>query len=232
MPIRSLTLLPQPYVEAAKSSLSEYYPTDFKTDLNGKVLEWEAIILIPFVDERRIIEEEKKILSELELSAEEKLRNHTTMSFYVYRYASLGTGKVLKSTLDHFPDFKQDFSAVEMNSEYDRCGEFCFNSKLLPGVKGPNPSLPSLLYLNVQDIEKIVQNMFRVDFEVFLTKIPQVRAERNPDELQKFIDSIVEDNNRTVFIDFPYQIEARIVLIEDKKSCYQFYEQRGKVKVE
>lgn len=33
------------------SPILEYYPLDFKTDLNGKQQEWEAVVLIPFIDE-------------------------------------------------------------------------------------------------------------------------------------------------------------------------------------
>lgn len=33
------------------SPLIDYYPVDFKTDLNGKLQEWEAVVLIPFIDE-------------------------------------------------------------------------------------------------------------------------------------------------------------------------------------
>lgn len=36
-----------------ESPVIEYYPTDFKTDLNGKQQEWEAVVLIPFIDEVR-----------------------------------------------------------------------------------------------------------------------------------------------------------------------------------
>lgn len=37
------------------SPIVEYYPTTFETDLNGKKNDWEAIVLIPFIDEVRII---------------------------------------------------------------------------------------------------------------------------------------------------------------------------------
>ena len=33
------------------SSVKDYYPLDFKTDLNGKQQPWEAVVLIPFIDE-------------------------------------------------------------------------------------------------------------------------------------------------------------------------------------
>ncbi len=36
------------------SLIKEFYPEDFKTDLNGKEHEWEAVVLIPFIDEDQL----------------------------------------------------------------------------------------------------------------------------------------------------------------------------------
>lgn len=33
------------------SPLVDYYPEEFRTDLNGKQQDWEAVVLIPFIDE-------------------------------------------------------------------------------------------------------------------------------------------------------------------------------------
>ena len=33
------------------SVLKSFYPVEFATDLNGKQQEWEAVVLIPFIDE-------------------------------------------------------------------------------------------------------------------------------------------------------------------------------------
>lgn len=33
------------------SPVIDYYPIAFETDLNGKQQEWEAVVLIPFIDE-------------------------------------------------------------------------------------------------------------------------------------------------------------------------------------
>ena len=33
------------------SPIIDYYPKNFKTDLNGKQHEWEAVVLIPFIKE-------------------------------------------------------------------------------------------------------------------------------------------------------------------------------------
>jgi len=38
-------------METESSPVKDYYPIDFETDLNGKLQEWEAVVLIPFIDE-------------------------------------------------------------------------------------------------------------------------------------------------------------------------------------
>jgi hypothetical protein len=50
----SKKLLPVPYqqlMSEKESPIFHFYPSEFKTDLNGKKQEWEAVVLIPFIDE-------------------------------------------------------------------------------------------------------------------------------------------------------------------------------------
>jgi 5'-3' exonuclease len=56
-----MKLLPPAYGEIARNELLEYFPEDFGYDLNGKTLSYEAIVLIPFCAEHRVLEEEAKI---------------------------------------------------------------------------------------------------------------------------------------------------------------------------
>ena len=54
LPAASKSLLPLPYQDLMTNSQSpilDFYPLDFRTDLNGKKAEWEAIVLIPFIDQ-------------------------------------------------------------------------------------------------------------------------------------------------------------------------------------
>ncbi|XP_029633751.1 5'-3' exoribonuclease 2 [Octopus sinensis] len=55
------------------SPVIDFYPIDFKVDLNGKKYAWQGVALLPFVDEIRL----KKALSSVydDLTGEEKLRN-------------------------------------------------------------------------------------------------------------------------------------------------------------
>ena len=38
------------------SPVKDFYPMSFETDLNGKDQEWEAVVLIPFIDEERLLQ--------------------------------------------------------------------------------------------------------------------------------------------------------------------------------
>ncbi|KFD55157.1 hypothetical protein M513_04075, partial [Trichuris suis] len=55
------------------SPIIDFYPTDFKIDLNGKRYAWQGVALLPFVDAKRL----KEVLTTVypDLSAEERKRN-------------------------------------------------------------------------------------------------------------------------------------------------------------
>jgi len=60
------------------SPLKEFFPLEFKIDLNGKKNQWEAIVQIPFIDESKLISAANS--QEFKLSPEEKERN-SSLSF-------------------------------------------------------------------------------------------------------------------------------------------------------
>jgi 5'-3' exoribonuclease 1 len=41
---------------APDSPILDFYPLKFEKDLNGKKADWEAVVLIPFIDERRLLD--------------------------------------------------------------------------------------------------------------------------------------------------------------------------------
>jgi 5'-3' exonuclease len=58
LPPASLPLLPRAYwplMTEHDSPLRAFFPPAFKSDLNGKRNEWEAVVLIPFIDEKRLL---------------------------------------------------------------------------------------------------------------------------------------------------------------------------------
>lgn len=94
LPAGSRAHVPECYkklMTSPDSELIDFYPREFETDLNGKKQEWEAVVLIPFIDEKRLLNTLQK--HDFELSPEEKARNvHGPM--YVYTYSSTSQGSL------------------------------------------------------------------------------------------------------------------------------------------
>uniref|UniRef100_A0A182Y8Z1 5'-3' exoribonuclease 1 n=1 Tax=Anopheles stephensi TaxID=30069 RepID=A0A182Y8Z1_ANOST len=86
LPAASKQHLPPAYHDLMinpNSSVYDFYPTSFTTDLNGKQQAWEAVVLIPFIDEKRLL----KAMGPCDafLTDEEKQRNvHGPMLQYQY----------------------------------------------------------------------------------------------------------------------------------------------------
>lgn len=57
-PAASSSHVPRPWgklMSDPESEIIDFYPEDFKIDLNGKKFAWQGVALLPFVDERRLI---------------------------------------------------------------------------------------------------------------------------------------------------------------------------------
>ncbi|KAK0727930.1 XRN 5'-3' exonuclease N-terminus-domain-containing protein [Lasiosphaeria miniovina] len=58
LPDRSKKIVPTVYWDLMtdpKSPIIDFYPRDFELDMNGKKMEWEAVVKIPFIDEKRLL---------------------------------------------------------------------------------------------------------------------------------------------------------------------------------
>ncbi|OQV16661.1 5'-3' exoribonuclease 1 [Hypsibius exemplaris] len=57
LPARSKSCLPTSFHSLFNSSspIYDFYPEDFATDMNGKANDWEAVVLIPFIEENRLL---------------------------------------------------------------------------------------------------------------------------------------------------------------------------------
>ena len=92
LPAASKALLPtcfQWLMTSQESAIIDYYPLEFEQDLNGKQQEWEAVVMIPFIDEKRLLEARAPL--EHKLTADEARRNsHGPMFVVDYSADDLG----------------------------------------------------------------------------------------------------------------------------------------------
>ncbi|KAL4895826.1 XRN 5'-3' exonuclease N-terminus-domain-containing protein [Aspergillus ambiguus] len=76
LPASSNHAIPEVFHDLMKdpdSEIIDFYPEDFAVDLNGKKFAWQGVVLLPFIDEKRLLTAmEKKYPL---LSDEERLRN-------------------------------------------------------------------------------------------------------------------------------------------------------------
>lgn len=76
LPDRSKKIVPEAYhplMTSPDSSIIDFYPRDFQLDMNGKKMEWEAVVKIPFIQEDRLLA--AMATKEHLLTEEEKARN-------------------------------------------------------------------------------------------------------------------------------------------------------------
>ncbi|KAI1363545.1 exoribonuclease 1 [Xylaria arbuscula] len=76
LPDRSKKIVPSVYhglMTDPNSPIIDFYPRDFELDMNGKKMEWEAVVKIPFIEEDRLLSAMAPC-NDL-LSPEEKARN-------------------------------------------------------------------------------------------------------------------------------------------------------------
>ena len=66
LPPDSSELIPVPVLRTLLTSptspLADFYPRTFKTDQNGKTASWEAVVLIPFIEADRLVQQVQKAL--------------------------------------------------------------------------------------------------------------------------------------------------------------------------
>ena len=78
LPAASSRLLPPTYAKLMtdpSSPLADAYPATFNVDQNGKAAPWEAVVLIPFIDEDAMVDELSTIDHNTDLSPRERARN-------------------------------------------------------------------------------------------------------------------------------------------------------------
>lgn len=218
LPDRSKKIVPTVYHDLMtnpNSPIIDFYPRDFELDMNGKKMEWEAVVKIPFIDEKRLLEAmapKNKLLS-----ADEVFRNEF--------------GVTIKFTHDPETDFTYPSSLVGIFPDIPHC--HCienifdlptiegldYQHGLMEGVKlGESalagfPSLATIPYNATLGFHGV--NVFSQDSR----NESMVVTLENTEALTNVTNATVKLGQR-VFVGYPFLQEAKVVKVSDELFDY------------
>ena len=222
LPDRSKKIVPQvywPLMTDPESPIIDFYPRDFELDMNGKKMDWEAVVKIPFIDEKRLLAAMGP-KNEL-LSDDEKARNDF--------------GVPLKFTYSENVDFIYPSSLVDVFPAIAHC--HCVeNSFDLPPIEGLQhrvgltdgallnisalagfPSLATLPYVASLGFHGV--NVFQQD-----SRNESMVVNLLGTEMRTKVESAKVKLGQRCFVGYPFLQEAKIVRVSDELFDYALAE--------
>lgn len=218
LPARSRKLMPlvyRPLMTDEKSPIIGFYPHEVEIDMNGKTATWEAVVLLDFVDENKLIETLTPI--EQQLTPEEKKRNSFGFNIKFSRNPQID--RVFPSPL---PGFFHDI-------EHDTCFE---EEHKLPEVKDIRvgliegaktgiellagfPSLHTIPFLAELLANECKIFNFPSRSESMILTISNVWEDLT---VHQFAQSFL---GKVVYTKWPFLRESRVVKVEDGVNRYE-----------
>lgn len=223
LPAASKDLLPQCYqhlMTSLSSPIVEYYPQDFKTDLNGKQQEWEAVVLIPFIDEKCLLAAMEPYSHKLMPS--EKARNrHTECAVYCFDkeldYVYDSPAPQIFPNIIHcyvrqtpIPMDAWRLSVDHVRCRFDRGALYFCGFPTLQHIRHKFYKKKSGVMVFQQSSRG--ENMI---LEIFPGQVEQV------DDVSALV------LGKTVFVNWPHLMEARIVAVSDGETKFFLEEPSG-----
>lgn len=218
LPDRSKKIVPTVYHDLMtdpKSPIIDFYPRDFKLDMNGKKMEWEAVVKIPFIDEARLLA--AMAPRNALLSEDEKMRNEfgVTLKFVYdpdieFTYPS--------SLVGIFPDI-QHCRCVENIFDLPTIEGLEYHVGLMDGVRlgvsalAGFPSLATIPYnaaLGFHGVN-VFQQASRNESMVATIKDPEIRTN---------VKTATEKLGHRAYVGFPFLQEGKVIKVSDELFDY------------
>ncbi|ETO27996.1 5'-3' exoribonuclease 1, partial [Reticulomyxa filosa] len=188
LPIASSHVLPAPFqalMTNPESLISNMYPTDFKIDMDYATSPWEGVVLLPYIDERKLKEAVATIDSNL-LTEEEKVRNKHGCT-HMYRYDPEKAKAKIKTRIKGPQSFGSIVDVVSISVFIEP------HIQTNQGIFLPRP----------YDVKYLEQNQIE-------NKLEKLDDDENYKELEKIAWNFMTQNE-TCFVDWPYLREAQVV---------------------
>ncbi|KAG7662769.1 exo2 [[Candida] subhashii] len=218
LPARSKKLMPPVYrtlMTDEKSPIISFYPHEVDIDMNGKTATWEAVVLLDFVDENKLVETLTPI--EEKLTPEEKSRNSFGYNIKFIRNPQID--RVFPSPLPgFFHDIEHD-SCYEEEYKLREVAEYKYG--LIEGAKTGTELLAGFPTLNSIPFQaELLANECKVfNFpsrsESMVLTLGNVWEDLS---VHQFAESFL---GKIVYTRWPFLRESRVVKVEDGENKYE-----------
>lgn len=215
LPSASKKLVPNAYqdlMENESSPILDYYPKEFNTDLNGKQHEWEAVVLIPFIEEGRLLPAMEERFEQL--TEEEKARNgHSGHLLFVYSEEPQPARPCKGDQL--LPSVEVNHAKVtELDKDAFRLPVSMIKKGLLEGIRLDVyfPGFPTLKHLDYTGCLK--KECIKV-FQAMTRNESMVITINNEDE-RTLTEISMELLGKSVYVDWPHLLEALVVAVSTR----------------
>ncbi|XP_075970890.1 5'-3' exoribonuclease pacman isoform X2 [Anticarsia gemmatalis] len=216
LPAASKQLLPMPFHDLMTdedSPIVHYYPINFETDLNGKRNEWEAVVLIPFIDEVNLLSAMEPCYQRL--TEEEKKRNsHGPMMVYNWTSQNLGEARAP----EYFPPI-QECHAVEqaVYRQELEVSESELKRGMLPNAKRDMlfPGFPTMRHLKYQTSLK--KGKVKVFDTVSRNENMIVEIIRD-DPVEPPLENVAQQMlGKVIWVGWPHLTRAKVISVSNEK---------------
>ncbi|XP_052224237.1 5'-3' exoribonuclease 1-like [Dreissena polymorpha] len=222
LPAASKDLLPPPYQSLMindSSPVIDFYPPQFETDLNGKQQDWEAVVLIPFIDENLLLEAIRKV-SHL-LTEEDKSRNiHGPHLLYTH---SETPGDTYPTSLPGtFPDIAVNHARLTKKAAFHLASSE-LRKGLLSGARLDifYPGFPTLIHIPYKaKLSKEGVKVFKASSCGY-----NMMLHVEDDWCSKAIDQVAKEYlGKEVYVNWPHLYEAKVEEVCDNCWSYKYVE--------
>lgn len=222
LPDRSKHIVPTPYHDLMTnpgSPIIDFYPRDFELDMNGKKMEWEAVVKIPFIDEKRLLDAMRT--RDHLLSQDERERNDFGVTLK-FTYSPDVDYTYLSSLPGIFPELGH-CHCIENIFELPTIEGLDFHVGLLNGVKlGEDalagfPSLKTLPHTGMLGFHgvSIFQQDSRNESMVITITEPEKRTQA---------ETAKKKLGKRVYVGYPFLSEAKVTRVSDELFTYSLPE--------
>ena len=218
LPDRSKKIVPPAYHELMTSSDSpiiDFYPRDFELDMNGKKMEWEAVVKIPFIQEDRLLK--GMATKEQLLTPDERARNDFGVSLK-FTYSPEVEYTYPSSLIGVFPDLPfchcvQNVFDLPTMDGLEHYAGLVEGVKLGAAALAGFPSLDTLDHTGSLGFHGV--NVFQSESR----NESMVITQSNSEALTK-VELAKKKLGKRVFVGYPFLQEALVEKISDELFDY------------